>query len=931
MPLSTWITGTSSAYEPVLYLRIEGVPYAPYATRQPTWGLTSGAAFRKGLLLPSADVSLAIDIITGMPRAGGMTFEFQDDADNFFSTLFSSGRWDNDANMAYSRIRSPGIDRDDAATIPVDSAAAFNGVTFPADFNVGNETVLCSGKDNGANTLTISASGRGRFSAFSPAYSYDHVPDSQTGLQPLITAPKTTATIPAPYTWIGRWVGLYVNYYDHDAGTFGSESESVLVWAGRIRSKNYTDRDTWELQCTHAMDEIGREVFRRLGSSTVRGYTLRSSAAPHSIIFVRDSETTSPITYRATATLTAGVYADWDALAAEINSKIATLTFKKVTDEATTLTRHASVSLEVDGIPMYDGSTFSAKGVPVLSVYRDTAALTDAYIQYNVQFSSPELAAVFGLEPGRMWRPVNADHLSTTAAAVAEPSVCVSVLPPPAAILAAPGPNDLIPVQHTDAFTVPQTTDPADTKGYVIVQGKFLVHVDQLDSANRTIRAVGAVNYPRSGTVADSSFVLVQPSPNAEPIRIQQVFFRYESAVNFLVQLFLSTGTYGYADATRDVLARGHGLAIPAALVDDDQIAGYLPQYITEPNRWYYIDKSLRAEDLIRPETTLFSFGFTFRPATGKIGVVSLGDLSLPPGTPTVSLAHRPERNDVLVYEEGVDTIVNRVRIQIDQDKSSGGAGWGATIELNERVSQDAFGEVRAVTIDHPYLRAEALSDAFNQTLGDLLVNKIRRFNRPWPTVRFEYLRGLYDLYPGQIVAVTDSRLPDPFSGARGVTTLPARIISTRFDWKEMRGEATAIIEATLLPDRKGVICPAARVSSRSAGAPDDTLTLVQNDFTAAPDRDVDLFDVGDAIRVVERNPTDPASPQVWSRTIVTKTASTNKITVATLAGYDAGKTYLVEFDAWATAGATQRNGFAFQGDATTKLIQSSGKTYYWT
>jgi hypothetical protein len=134
---------------------------------------------------------------------------------------------------------------------------------------------------------------------------------------------------------------------------------------------------------------------------------------------------------------------------------------------------------------------------------------------------------------------------------------------------------------------------------------------------------------------------------------------------------------------------------------------------------------------------------------------------------------------------------------------------------------------------------------------------------------------------PGDTVTLSDDMVRDPVSGARGLSSRACICLSTFHDYGHDGGRMTG--EVTLLlsdEDRTYPLSPAAEIdTSYTSGlytnGYDSTnfrLKLKDHSFsksTAVADAtDVNNFDNGDLIRILELDPADPTSPDAWDRTL---------------------------------------------------------------
>lgn len=187
-------------------------------------------------------------------------------------------------------------------------------------------------------------------------------------------------------------------------------------------------------------------------------------------------------------------------------------------------------------------------------------------------------------------------------------------------------------------------------------------------------------------------------------------------------------------------------------------------------------------------------------------------------------------------------------------------------------------GEIVAIPVDASNVEASLRRDGFDvleldarmNTLDDAehivarAVGMMKRYAVPPPTINlFIDIAKQGALRLGQVVKVTDSRIHDPYTGARGVTSALMRIV--RLSHPTMTGGNYISLQAQMLGNvTLAKLAPAAVITAATydGGLAKWYLTVEDKNFVSNPmsttgttteDKDWWYFAVGDAVRVYDR------------------------------------------------------------------------------
>lgn len=457
------------------------------------------------------------------------------------------------------------------------------------------------------------------------------------------------------------------------------------------------------------------------------------------------------------------------------------------------------------------------------------------------------------------------------------------------------------------------------------------------------------IGAPRRAYRAD----LIEISSSSPPPSIRQMIAFERSAQASLLGMAMATGTYQY-NSLLDALPSPMALGIPSEWVGVD-FAGEIPNgdvatcvVIERPTKFSELmqsDLGIRWGFLKWQNGTL-RFG-AWRSPTAVDAVLALGDTSkAEPGGVQASHTTASAQTD-----EMQKTVV---KVQYDRSFAELGSDkYKSSIMFHDRVAADDEGgpaKVHTISLSNTF-------DEFNQAgagVEALLSGYLARMplvSRPaWVLDRSIDPTNFWRLTVGDIVTFSDPHSRDPATGARGIVDRPALITRLMFtpggEVPTARGKATqnpmggrmTLFFTDTNPDRTGAIyAPSADVDNTydtggySAGYNSSTKTLrCYADRYSDGDEasDATHFDAGDKVIVIERDPIDPDTPQIWLDTVVSQ--SGDDITLTTgLTGWDTDKRYVVLFDDWDTVQASQKT-HAFQADDATGLIDGTQQPFLY-
>lgn len=905
-------------------LVFDGVDLA-YVSQDPdgiatAWAATDWTTFKSGL---SGDkgiigtMSQSIRLFEGSVRPDSLTFTVLDVDDTLISTAFRDAN--DDANRTYL---SANADNNDT-TISVKAA---DGFAASGKIYIGQEAIDYSSRDTGADTFTVSGSGRGYWSLFGPnggaRFGQQHrmtdtaTPDIQ----------QSPAVSDAPSTWYNRRVGLYVHHRLED-GTWSTKADALLVWAGRIQSYRDIGDGRISFGCVSLLQDLRSSVF----TDQMVGQ-LGAGVSFVDDVFVRivgwNGTGGGFTSYYASQTITAtGGNVTHEEFATLVNDALATLnaslTYHIWSLELDTGGPYPAYRFVVEGadqpngfptpasalyfavsiggvtnqaISLYDllGFDYAAQVQPntALVLHEDPSGTNNQWfvgaasaaliytVPYNVQFNGDSIT--FDLVSGT-W---NSQPASTLSAATWDTDGFVKI-------------GDLI-IAITEPTLVSDNTYTANVRGFYLSQFHAIVpFVTEPMSIQHGQYRADAVS---------------------EPPTVAQVWIESSlSAADVLLRLMLSTGVSGYNDSTYDVYPYGMGIGLPYGMVDVPSFAELdkIPYELVllEPMPF---DKFIEAIGAATNSYIVWRDGkITCSTPVGFVSPYQIGVTQLTESNKaTAGPRGEPDRSTV---DYVPNALINRMTLEyaFGADKNP-----QKTITVVADASISDFQQQRSIRIKAPGLIDGA------QWIDTVAAPALAYFSRPMAVISRSIDHSLLHLTPGEAVSITDNGIIDPVTGTRGVTNFPAWVLSVDFDW----GTAIGKITCAFLPgkdwNQAATWSPSAKVASYVGGT--KTITLSANQFSDSSESvDASYFVAGDKIRVVEESPATPAAPDEHYRNVVSVSGNDIVHDGSAITFASTTTNYIVEPDDADTVATTQLI-HAFIGDDANDLVPTNHAPYYY-
>ncbi len=422
-----------------------------------------------------------------------------------------------------------------------------------------------------------------------------------------------------------------------------------------------------------------------------------------------------------------------------------------------------------------------------------------------------------------------------------------------------------------------------------------------------------------------------------------------EQSVSSLLRYFLySTGTTGYNEPDFDAFPFGVGIGIPGALLEgiEDTLAR-LPG--ADSSILAIIDKPTKFADLFDPELKLrWAFPrwkegkIEFGQWVSPIGANAVADLTEATKAAPAGNVDNHNTSTALtdVFQRPIVTVAYNRSI-LEQSKNN---EYLSSLTFEDITAvDDSGGTGQAITIKARNTYAEFTNTGAGiHALAPGFLSNLPLFSRPASFMtRSIDPRYFWSLSVGDVVTLTDEFARDPATGQRGIGQRAAVITRHRFNpggWQPGSrdpippgGEVDLFF---LEVSRVAVYGPGAIVDDTATNAGYDsgtkTLTCYAHECSeAATDNpDAASFPAGYKVRIIERDPADPASPIAWDDTVASQTGNTITLTDGPPSAWDNAKLYRVMFSPYSTCTTEQQTGSTFLADDADGQVQDAASPY---
>lgn len=328
--------------------------------------------------------------------------------------------------------------------------------------------------------------------------------------------------------------------------------------------------------------------------------------------------------------------------------------------------------------------------------------------------------------------------------------------------------QDFIPVNAPDDYWTPIASSKTPDDEYISVPES---------ATGESVPKVRQVFMP-TGLYEMSDTVYIGETPVV-------VTKRY-NGVNFtILQLMASTGTSEY-NGDFDILPRGWGLGIPEQYIDVASFRDLHDQYPFDAlqRRWIF-DSPMSFREFLEAEAK--TLGFLVMVREGKITAVQSEKLATNgSAVATIDDTMRIMGSEVS-WRTSPEGIYNLVKLSLDYDYIE--SKYFTTEEYHDRASQTDSRMVNAIEVENKGLASRnfrGASDSSLSAIRTMMLDRLMSYSREAYEYTCSVCRKADGLNVGDIVYVTDDRIPNHLDGSVGISWHMGRI--TRYEFDELAG-----------------------------------------------------------------------------------------------------------------------------------------------
>ncbi len=801
---------------------------------------------------------------------------------------------------------------------------------------IGNETYNVTGTPSGT-TIPVPAGGSGYFHPFAGDGLTNRLPGAHN-IAPNANVNNVDVNAPvyvsdAPATWIGKKVALHVHRIV--GGTWDTHAQSEVWFAGTIDAIGQDGLKT-TLECTGIEQQlIDAQILADQWSGQLKeGFVFESGD------FVRALFSTG--TPKPSADFTAGT----DFTAGRYT----------VEEFASMLAEH----LDGDGAIGISGTDFTLRWSAMVNSSNNgqrfvLTAQEGSSVAGSIHLiaSKPSILEWLGFEN------VHQSHLASGLPAKLGPveeSANISLVSDKAPYRVSPlGPHGTttIELEDTDGTFADYTSllppaakehsNAGGTWSYYAI-GDNLLFLGKRDSDTQI-----------SGITVDVPLTdLAKGNSGKDPLRmstrgkarVRQILFASSTFANIITKLFASTDGNGTNHTNHDIFPFGGG--IPWSLLGTNFIDSLeaLEQHGVDNGMCLIVDKPTRLWEAVKSD-----FILRMAQPVWKDGGIRVASLTVPNASTADHTLNETNKSDGrrTTYSETNAFSAHTLKVEIDRNPLSGKYMDQIIVRnLEAYEAAGGAGPVKTIKARNSYSGIHA-SGAAAEALADMIAARfLPVFGKPLKLWTRSVPHTLFHMAPGDTVSFSDDFVRAPDTGARGVSVRPAIVTSVSSSFGISSSGQTYHGEVELMYTEEDRLFPLApsceHATATGSGYTDgwdsgNTKLLVhQHKFSDTTENtDAQSYASGDAVRITELDPADPASADSFADTLASA-PSIGTVTISTVdydeleltngfgAGgrpaFDSTKTYIVNFDDY-DQGQDAQLLFAYQADDSDGRIQN--------
>lgn len=449
------------------------------------------------------------------------------------------------------------------------------------------------------------------------------------------------------------------------------------------------------------------------------------------------------------------------------------------------------------------------------------------------------------------------------------------------------------------------------------------------------------VSESRGITLASENLPTIRIDDRSSHIEVRQIAIISGSFLDVFARIFASTGTSGFNHPTYDDWPAMLGMGMSWGLLGDTFLDSMesLEQSTAQSSVTLLIEKPTRLEEHLGSEMLLRGSWLLWKneglqfvqhptPHSGvAVHTLTEDNKGVESGS---NIDHRAP------VESSEQFIKNVIKIEYNRDLKG---VYNSSITFKHQDSIQRLGP-RPFTIkamnafDDWYAIDSGMTDLF----ADVITYVATIWAMPVDVIRRTVdLNSYFGLYPADVATVTDDYVRDPATGLRGISGLPALVLSTKSSIGSEEQGMFGTVELAFAPiNRAAIYCPSALIDATSYAADtpiggQSTITCEAHAFSKSGEAvDASNFDTaGYGVRVIKR---DDLTPTEWDAAVVSVSGD-DVVLDSNLAGFDdSGATkYVLTFQGYDGADIqAAQQAHCFIADDSDGQVNDERHAYTW-
>ena len=411
------------------------------------------------------------------------------------------------------------------------------------------------------------------------------------------------------------------------------------------------------------------------------------------------------------------------------------------------------------------------------------------------------------------------------------------------------------------------------------------------------------------------------------PIKFKQIWIENDYVGIIFSKLMYSSGLSGYNHASLDTYPRQLGLGIPGSLISRWGLS-----FLSTASYWLILTKPTPFLDLFEPMLQLRNAHLVWKDGTLQVKRLA-GDVPAGAADWTLTEANKaatsPDNADRMTIERGGVGMVNRATLKFDADVNG---DFRDFITIIDSGSVSDYGPSKPLEIKGPgvYRRLLGGSESGLADFGASVASLLGHFGKPAALAERSIDFSLFEMAPGDTVAITDNYAVAPTTGARGLTSWPGYVVSTSVNFADLtQSKCKLVLFTNVNTNNLATWGPSAQVASSAIVSSKLVLTCVAHQYSQSTDAaDATYFPAGSKCLLFKLS---EAAGTAYAVEVESQSGNDVALTTDPAGGaLPTTSTWVLQFDDIGTVVAAQKAKSFIADSADTTTGDSTYTKYLW-